>query len=194
MKMFIPPGHTEETVLAAIEKAVSRLAPAFSFGYFTPEDIKQEGYVLACEVLSAEKYNPSLRLDNFLFIHIRNRLSNLKRRVMRRNDPPCKKCAAGEFCKPDGACKKYRQWLELNNSKSCLAGAGVESASEGGSSDSPHVEAEIQEAKEKIDVHLPVELREDYLRMLAGERLSNARRSEVLEAVKEIIGWDRSDD
>lgn len=188
MKMKIPPGQTEATVLAAIEKAVGRLAPAFSFGYFTPEDIRQEGYVLACEVLATEKFDPARPLDSFLFIHIRNRLSNLKRRVMRRNDPPCRKCAAGNHCRPDGPCKKYREWHDRNNAKSCLAGAGIESAAEDqGSVESPESQVELAEILEKIDSNLPIGMRADYLRMRAGEKLTNVRRSEIEEVLKEML-------
>src|SRR5690348_1481836 len=108
--MTVPPGMTEAEVLEAIEKAVNALASSFTFGIYDIDDIKQQGRLYALQALATEKYDPSRPLPNFLYAHIRNRLINLKRDKLHRNDPPCKECASGEPCQPDGHCKKFLEW------------------------------------------------------------------------------------
>jgi DNA-directed RNA polymerase specialized sigma24 family protein len=189
---------SEAEFLAALKKINRRLAPTFVFGCYDVADIEQQAAVFALEALPKydpggfdEDGNPRRRLDNFLFIHVRNRLINFYRDKCHRNDPPCARCHGGEPCADaDGkACPKYEAWQKRNRAKADimrpvgLSLVGEEQEPRRRPEDSP----ELSEAKLLIDRRLPTELRPDYLRMLAGERLSPPRRRHVEEAVREIL-------
>src|SRR5262245_57832295 len=119
--MILPPGKTEAEVLAAIDKAVNTLAPTYVFGPYDIDDIKQEGRRHAIEVLAKGVYDPTRPLENFLYTHIKNRLINLKRDKLRRNDAPCRRCHDGDPCGGPGSyCATYREWLARNNAKANL--------------------------------------------------------------------------
>lgn len=203
--MKIPPGHTEESVLAAIAKATAILSQSFVFGCYSAEDISQECHVFAIEALAKDKYNPELPLENFLYTHIRNRVTNLRRDRYRRNDYPCSSCHNSTPCADavGGMCPKYRAWWERNQRKANIASPLAldkvrdDSGRLGGES---HVEeeAEIRELLDRIDAELPVDLRQTYLQMRAGVSVPKSKRllveSAVKDILKEVIGSCPSED
>jgi DNA-directed RNA polymerase specialized sigma24 family protein len=75
--MKIPKGMTEKEVLEIINKVASRYAHKFRFGYFEADDIRQEAVIIAMEAL--ERYEEGRPLENFLAVHVKNRLNNFKR-------------------------------------------------------------------------------------------------------------------
>lgn len=75
--MKIPPGMTEEQVLTTLETVVDRFKRKYKFGSYTEDDIKQEAYILCLAAL--EKYDGIRPLENFLSVHLRNRLFNFRR-------------------------------------------------------------------------------------------------------------------
>jgi hypothetical protein len=192
--MTIPPGHTEETVLAAIERVVTILAPQFVFGYFDLEDLQQYGRIYAIEFLNSGKYNPELPLENIVYSHVRFQFINLKRNKYRRCDPPCKKCHKGEFCGELGQpCKNYAKWFDRNQAKANLLRPldiqNISDEKESLTRMESVVESSVirNELAELIDTHLSVELRPDYLRLLYDETLPKVRRERVQSAVREIF-------
>lgn len=193
--MKIPPGYTEERVLQAIEKAADILAPSFVFGSYDVDDIRQQCFLFAFEVLEKEKFDPGRPLENFIYTHLRNQLINFRRNKFRRNDPPCGSCHSGVPCpKAEGEhCRKYRAWLRLNNAKANISSplaldnvcdekerrTRVESSSE--------QDVEIDELIKLVDSQLPVELRATYLQMRAGVSVPKPKRLQVERAVTEIL-------
>lgn len=206
--MVVPPGHTEEFVLAEIERCVVMLAPDFVFGYYDLEDVKQEARYEALKVLPRydpaldEDGNPTRPLANFLYRGIRNRLLNLVRNKYHRNDPPCRLCHDGRQADhPDGeVCLKYKAWRKRNAAKANLTKPqGIDSVvsekevalrADGLAAE----EAVAQEVLLAIDEKLPLELRADYLRMRAGERLPKDRRRKVEVAILAILRPEEPDD
>ena len=75
--MKIPKGMTEAEVLAVINKICDRYAYKFQFGYFEPDDIRQEAFIIAVDAL--DRYEEGRPLENFLAVHVKNRLNNFKR-------------------------------------------------------------------------------------------------------------------
>lgn len=69
--------YDENEFLEIVERISQKLSRTFIFGYHTIEDMKQQCYLEALKGL--EKYDQSRPLENFLWIHIRNRLFNYKR-------------------------------------------------------------------------------------------------------------------
>lgn len=79
----------------AVEIVCYQLLNKFRFGSHEIEDMKQEAYILAIEVLRTEKYDKSRSLNTFLYVHIHNRLYNFKRKCWARLTPPCASCSIG---------------------------------------------------------------------------------------------------
>ena len=75
--MKIPKGMTEEKVLEVIDKIADRYAYKFRFGYFEADDIRQEAKIIAMDAL--DRYEEGRPLENFLAVHVKNRLNNFKR-------------------------------------------------------------------------------------------------------------------
>ena len=190
--LIIPEGKTEKEVLDIIEEVVSSLAPKFVFGHYDLDDIKQEGYKQAIEALS--RYDPSRPLQNFLFVHLKNRFRNLKRNKFRRNDNPCKACHEQNYCtgKPE-PCKKYSKWLQRNNSKSNIAQPlsinyiSDEKEKNTRLESSVEDDVSIKEIMEKIDEALPVSLRSTYLKMRDGLSVPMNKKKKIEEIVLKII-------
>lgn len=191
--MKIPAGHTEATVLAAIEKTINVLAPTFVFGFYDIDDIRQYGRLKALEVLEKETYDPGRPLENFLYTHIRNRYINLWRDKLWRNDPPCKGCHNGKPCNDGVVCVKYAAWKNLNQAKSGLmrpldlANICDERERRTRIQSTASDDVEITEILHLIDEKLPVELRTTYLQMRDGVSIPKAKRTEVEQAVKDIL-------
>ena len=68
---------TKSEVLEVINRICDRYAYKFKFGYYEPDDIRQEAFIIAVEAL--ERYDESRPLENFLAVHVKNRLNNFKR-------------------------------------------------------------------------------------------------------------------
>jgi hypothetical protein len=125
--MNLPHSVTEEEFVDTVDGIANRLCDKFKFGYFSREDIKQECFTLALEVL--DKYDPERPLANFLWCHLHNRLCNLKRNKYFRLEKPCNKCPLkayipeGDICTAydnKNDCSLYDVWLRKNNNKKNL--------------------------------------------------------------------------
>lgn len=196
-KFQVPQGKTEQEVLDAIEKAVRLLAPSFVFGYYGLEDIQQEARVEG--LLAIERYDPSRPLENFVYVHIHNRLCNLLRNKFRRNDPPCKECASGKPCREGSFCKKYDAWLRRNHVKANLMqplDLGAQAGGDAWRSFEPSAEEEAIQTEliSLIDSKLPTEMRAIYLQLRSGVNVPKSKREAVVKAVKEILRCSAEDD
>lgn len=193
--MKIPPGQTEQSVVDAIEKVVSVLAPSFVFGPYDLDDIRQQGRLFALQVLDKDRYDPARPLENFLYTHVRNRLLNLRRDKLRRNDPPCKRCHSGNPCEEaEGhVCDKYAAWLARNQAKADLlrpldlTNISEDKVRRTRVTSSVQEDAELSEFVKRIDEQLPVEFRSTFLQMRAGVSVPKSRRQQVEAAMKEIL-------
>lgn len=67
-----------------VNKIAKRLSHKFSFGIYSPDDIVQECFLLAREALA--RYDGRKPLENFLSVHLHNRLVNFKRDKFERPD------------------------------------------------------------------------------------------------------------
>lgn len=192
--MKIPLGYTETQILEAIDKVVNMLAPSFTFGYYDVEDIKQQGRLFAIQLLETGKFDATRPFENYAFRHIRNRYLNMRRDLLRRNEPPCRQCAAGTPCGPGNAfCPRYQGWLERNQAKSNLMRPldlnyiADEHESRTRCPSTVAEDVATSELVQRIDKDLPVELRGTFLQMRAGVSVPKSRRLQVEAAVKAIL-------
>lgn len=77
--MKIPQGMTKEQVLKTIYELCDIFKRKYVVDIYDMDDIYQEAFLLCIEAL--DRYDSSKPLQNFLSIHLRNRLFNLRRNV-----------------------------------------------------------------------------------------------------------------
>lgn len=186
---------TELSVLSDIEDVVKVIAPQFRFGYYTLDDIKQTARLFAIQGL--ENYDCQRPLKNFLYCHIKNRLINLRRDKLHRSDPPCHLCNnrdSGKTSHVNGQyCKKFLSWQKRNDNKRHIMNFGstprnYDKPTEG------NLEQDIQlnDILSLIDQRLDPLLRESYLKMRDGVKISTKLAERVTTTIKGIL-WEFQD-
>lgn len=168
-------------------KVANNLAPLYTFGYYDKDDIAQEAIIIALEVL--DKYDPKKSaLETFLYIHLNNRLKNLRRDRFQRTDYICPQCNnSNDDCEN---CYHRKQAIQTKKNLLCpisIDNVRAQSESNLHTENDPHIEAELNELLFLIDLHLPVDLRADYLRMRDGVSISKSRRDFIELKICEII-------
>ena len=162
---------TKQEVTETIERVASRYAYKFQFAYYTPEDIKQEAFLIAMEAL--DRYDSSRPLENFLAVHIKNRLNNFKRDKFYRQ-------TSSENINNNS--KKYlMEPLDISNIR--------DEFEDNMKVDDDFISSiENKELLNLIDEHLEVTLRADYLRILHNVYVSKPRREQIYVEIKRILG------
>lgn len=196
--MNLPEGVTETQVLDAIENAVKILAPSFAFGIYDVDDIKQEARIMGLEAM--RRYDAARPLENFLYSHIKNRLINLQRDKLHRNDAPCMLCHHAEGNRsghPNGEiCQKYAEWKKRNEAKANLMRPLdldlISDEREHNAQNESEVEddAQTNELLRKIDAGLSIDMRATYLQMRSGKTVPKNRRTLVEKEIRKILGVD----
>ncbi len=194
---------TEEEIVKILDRIADRFAVKFRFGYHDVDDIKQQARLFALEALARYTENKG-PLENFLSVHVRNRLINFKRDNYHRFQAPCLQCPfydperkksinqCAEF-EDKMECDKWRQWILRNNSKrSIMAPATSENIDYLFSYESLEHSSVVdivanKELLEYIDERLPVDLRNDYLRLKENLSVSKYRKNKVREAIIRIV-------
>lgn len=191
-------AEAEEEIVRVIRRVARSVSRHFRYGYHTEEDMEGQGVVYALEVLGATRrdgspaYDVARPLENFLHVHIKNRLMNEKRKHFTRAERPCSCCEA--FGSPRDPCKRWVDWNARNASKQNLMRpldvSSVRDDGERNMSVASRVADDVAagEVLDLIDRGLPAEIRADYLRMRGGVSVPKGRRQKVREAVLEIIG------
>jgi len=199
----IPSGYTEEQVLEDIEYVTERLSRHFKFGYYTKEDIKQEGCLEALRGI--KKYNPhrGTTLRTFLYTHVRNRFINMRRNKCFSQNMPCVGCGFRDKNKKKAKsgchefddkikCESYRRWADANKRKGNLINSYGIIKSSDDNLDIPinfdvvdHIYK--KEILQIIDENLPFSFREDYCRFLQGARISQTKKELLIEAIKSLL-------
>ena len=173
--MKVPKGMTQSEVLDVINRICDRYAYKFKFGYFEPDDIRQEAFIIAIDAL--ERYDESRPLENFLAVHVKNRLNNFKRDKYYRQNKK----------------NKDDKQQQLNNSKKFLmepldiTNIRDEQEKNMRLSDDFIESIANQELLDIIDEHLDVSLRSDYLRVRDGTYVPKPRREQIIEEIVEIL-------
>jgi len=209
--MFLPEGYTEADVLDCIHRAVSSLVSNFRFGYYDEDDLRQEGFIFACEALHRfDPNNPKkCGLTNFLRIHVRHKFLNLRRDKLHRNSPPCSACPfkttqvvarnadfthsqqeCAEF-EDRMECPKWMGWNTRNQAKrSLVESCDVSKVTHVAPLEDSDVCTRLSHAEllQRVSDQIPLVLRADYRRLIEGARLSKPKREAVIAAVRGIAG------
>lgn len=165
-----------------IQLVVNRLAPKYAnIPGFDIDDIRQEAFIMGMEAL--ERYDESRPLENFLSVHISNRLKNLRRDEFVRTDFKCPKC---ENQDPDCVrCKKFRanQLSKLN----LIMSLDIDGIHDENMLQEDSAYEVVNELRGFISDRIDLSLRRDYLKMLDGERIEPNRRKQIKAQVLEIV-------
>lgn len=190
--MKLPSNISEAQFVDAVKRICQNIARNYVFGPFTLEDIKQQAFVLAIEALP--RYDVSRPLENFLYVHICNRLNNLRRDFYKQTEAPCKLCdnrMDGDTAHTDSRfCDQHRQWLVKNSRKHRVvqpADITVSDSSSYAASDNVLEKLEQEELLVKIDKFLPVEHRSAYLKLREGVALPKAKLEELLAVLRKVL-------
>lgn len=189
--MQIPKNLTEKEVLDTIDNIANRLAARFRFGYYSIEDMKQEARLEAWKGL--QKYDGVRPLENFLWTHVRNRLFNLKRNKFQRpNIPPCSTCN-GE------GCSKCMTRERRNNTKKNLMLPIELTDVRDDEEDNMKTYDDVVDNIEKeeimalLDKEMPLDLRQDFIKVKYGIKVNKQKREAVYQEVLRILkenGYD----
>lgn len=164
--MKLPENVTEQQFVEIVQRIAKRISHRYVFTSYEPCDIEQEAFLIAVEGL--DRYNSSKPLENFLYVHINNRLKNLKRKVYYRIE-------TGEAQKIQDVKRHILEAVDID-------------ATQNASNDCISSEANIKEILNLIDEKLPPSLRGDYLRIKNKGKITKARKNKVVKAIDNIIG------
>lgn len=157
--MKIPSNMSESQLMKSIETVVNRIAPKYTFSGYEVDDIKQESFLICIDAL--ERYDENRPLENFLSVHLSNRLKNFVRDnyYVSSTDEDKKRVLTPKSINNDDIIKIYEEIDQL----------------------------EVEEVNKLVDKHLPPHYRSDYLKMLNNVYVNKVRREEILEIILNIL-------
>lgn len=172
--MIIPSGMTEEQVMAQIQKVVNKIAPRYTFYGYTIEDIKQESFIICSEGIT--RYDNARPLENFLSVHLSNRLKNFVR--------------DNHFINLDDQNRvKVLQPAQLDHENSLIDNHDKYSLDED--------KLDYADMQAIINKKLPASIRLDYLKIINDVYVTKQRKEEVILMVQEILmehGYEKRQD
>jgi DNA-directed RNA polymerase specialized sigma24 family protein len=158
-RMKIPKNMTYDQVIEQINVVVNRIAPKYIFGTYGVDDIKQEAFIICMDALT--RYDQKRPLENFLSVHLSNRLKNFVRDNYYTKDEEEKK----RVLKPKYLTKEDTICYEHNYEN----------------------KLEASSLKYIIDKYLPSEYRADYLKMINDVYIPKKKREELVLLIKELL-------
>ena len=157
--MKIPRNMTEQQVLDVITAVVNRIAPKYTFQGYEIEDIKQEAFLICMDAL--DRYDQKRPLENFLSVHLSNRLKNFIRDnyYVKDVDESKKKILKASSISDTNV-------AELVNKSDPI---------------------ELDEIKKIIDIRLDPSYRADYLKIINGIYVNKKRRELIMQEIVKIL-------
>lgn len=158
--MKIPKNMTEQDVIDQINIVVNRMSSRYTFHGYEVEDIKQEAFIICMDAL--ERYDHNRPLENFLAVHLSNRLKNFVRDNF--------------YIKGEEEKKKVLKPSSLSNEDLILT-------------DEPVYDNDIDAKSIQmiVDRKLPSEYRSDYLKIINDVYVPKKRREEIIAIIKELL-------
>lgn len=156
----IPKNMTEQQVIDQINIVVNRMSARYTFHGYEVEDIKQEAFIICMDAM--ERYDHNRPLENFLAVHLSNRLKNFVRDNF--------------YVKGEEEKKRVLKPSSLSNEDLILT-------------DEPIYDNNIdaKNIQSIIDSKLPSEYRSDYLKLINEVYVPKKRREEIIAIIKELL-------
>tara|TARA_R110002020_G_scaffold367868_3_gene579776 strand:- start:2300 stop:2896 length:597 start_codon:yes stop_codon:yes gene_type:complete len=190
--MKIPKNYNEKEVIDIIESISTKLASKFKFGYHDIEDMRQQAMLFACEGL--ENYDGIRPLENFLWVHVKNRLYNFKRNNYSRPNKPCENCPFNAYI--DKQCTKYKnmndcdpyfKWNQRNEKKKNLMTTYEYLDINYSEATKPEDDIFKSHIYSIIDKNIPIHMREDWIRFINKAKLNKNKKEALLQQIILII-------
>ena len=158
--MNIPKNMTEQQVIDQINIVVNRMSARYTFHGYDVEDIKQEAFIICMDALN--RYDQKRPLENFLAVHLSNRLKNFVRDNF--------------YVKGEEEKKRVLKPSSLSNEDLILT-------------DEPLYDNSIdaKNIQNIIDNKLSSEYRADYLKIINDVYVPKKRREEIIAIIKELL-------
>jgi DNA-directed RNA polymerase specialized sigma24 family protein len=156
----------ETEVIETILKISKKLAHKYTFASYEVEDIEQEAFLIG--IAGLDKYDHVRPLDNFMYVHINNRLKTFKRDNYYRLE--------------HGAAEKIQK-----TKKDILEPLDIQELYHIATGDTISEDAELSELLQIIDDNLPSNMRSDYLKLKNNAPLSKSRKSKVVAFIQSIV-------
>ena len=151
---------SEQDVISQIKVVVDRIAPKYTFYGYQADDIKQEAFIICMEALP--RYDETRPLENFLSVHLSNRLKNFVR--------------DNHFIKDEEEKAKVVMPGQLANEEYIL------------DSKDEYIESiDYKEMTRSLDIKLPANYRSDYIKIINNVYVPKKRKEEVLFIIKTIL-------
>ena len=182
------PEQTETTISVA-----KKIASQFTFPGYTEDDIIQEAWLIMATAVEDGKYDESKSaFETFCYMHLNHRLYTFRRNHYIRTAYDCKHCGSSydEDC---SYCVRRRRNIAAK--KSLLTPSPLESISAAKEPTYDGIESSVElgEIFTMIDDHMTGEMREDYLKLLAGVSIPSTRRAAVFDRIHELMGEELDD-
>jgi len=164
--MNIPKGMKETEVVDTILKISKKLAHKYTFASYETEDIEQEAFLIG--IMGLGKYDQSRPLENFMYVHINNRLKTFKRDNYYRLE--------------HGAAEKIQK-----TKKDILEPLDIHELYHVATGDTISEDVQLVEILQIIDDNLPSSMRSDYLKLKNNAPLSKSRKAKVVTFIQKIL-------
>jgi DNA-directed RNA polymerase specialized sigma subunit len=151
---------TKEQVVAQINIVVNRIAPKYTFYGYQRDDLKQEAFIICMEALP--RYDENRPLENFLSVHLSNRLKNFVRdnHFQADEDEKAKVVMPGQLANEEYLLDKREEYVE---------------------------NIDYKEMSKVLDLKLPANHRSDYLKIINDVYVPKKKKEEVLFIVQTIL-------
>lgn len=160
--MKIPKKMTEQEVINQIHVVINRIAPKYIFNGYDVDDIKQEAFIICMDAL--KRYDNKRPLENFLSVHLSNRLKNFIRDNYYVKDEEEKK----KVLKPKSLSSE--DFIPPSPSRVDLDDI-----------------IDAKSIQHLLDKYLPSSYRSDYLKLINEVYVPKKRREELIELIKELV-------
>lgn len=158
--MKIPKNMTEQQVVDQINVVVNRISARYTFHGYEVEDIKQEAFIICMDAL--DRYDQKRPLENFLAVHLSNRLKNFVRDNF--------------YIKGEEEKKRIMKPSSLSNDDLILT------------EELPYDnKLDAKNLQNIVDHKLPSEYRADYLKIINDVYVPKKRREEIISLIKELL-------
>ena len=142
---------------------INRTAPKYTFYGYEVDDIRQEAFIICSDAL--ERYKEGRPLENFLAVHLSNRLKNFVR--------------DNHFTKNEQDKAKVVMPGQLSDDNSIPSPQSLQAKQ--------LERIDTKEIKKIIDIKLPAQYRADYLKVVNDVYVPKKQKEEVLEAIEQIL-------
>jgi DNA-directed RNA polymerase specialized sigma24 family protein len=157
--MKVPSNMTEEEVIAQINKVIDRISPKYTFYGYDVNDIKQESFIICLDAL--DRYDEARPLENFLSVHLSNRLKN--------------------FVRDNYSFSNNNEKRKVSSPMSLSYEENVEK------NETTH-DVDFKDMDALITERLPARFRSDYLKFIHNVSMTKAKKEKIIAIIKEILG------